>query len=484
MDFKDRKEIILFLQDCETRYQVKDWQVDGLHIWPLLKMLVFFHNLSRASKSNNTIKISKYKRLFIKGKKVVFSFYCYITLKISKVDFVFAGATGHRQNYKGKSFNKFFDPLMNYKEKEQQQSSILFEYQDCNIAGIYKSERVRMLSNLYPFFKLKQKNKFISLNLDDNFNEFLNELIEKYGFDKQVFLDEIRNNLKSISIWRSLWLYIFKKTQPKIAFGLCYYSPAMYAMNIASEELNIPSVDMMHGLQGALHSSYNITEFPKKGYAMLPSYFWLWDEDALTSLNKFLEKQKTHQAFVGGNPWHLFLQKEASYDLSISKKIILVTLQTTLKPILNNFILEAIKDTEEEYQWWLRFHPRMTPEEINTIYTSLEKNNLLHKVEIQKANDLPLPILLANCKVHISKFSGSISEAAMIGGCLNVIIDEIGKTSYQNLLEEGKAVFYNPQTEENLFRFIIKQLQNREEVPFNNNNSDYREVFKLLQTKR
>ena len=477
MDYYDQKEIRNFLQDCEKKYQVKDWQVEEVNIWPLLKMLISFHSrFKKSSKSNNFKRDSNYRKLFRNIKNVITSVYYYFMLNLDEKDYVFAGAISHRQFYNGNSMNKFFDTLMDYIGKEELGTSMLFEYQDCN-AEVYKSERVRMLTKLYPLFKLKQINKQNTFAFNDSFSDLLDELSDRFGFDKKVFFKLLLNNIKTIFVWRSLWLYIFKKTKPKIAFGLCYYSMPMYGMNIACQELNIPSVDMMHGFQGPLHPCYNIKEFPEHGYALLPEYFWLWEEGSYENLKQCLQNQHKHQAFIGGNPWHLFLKNEASkYTLS-RKKIILYTLETGSVPVLNDFILQAIKETKDDFQWWLRFHPRMTKEEIHTFYTSLENNNLLPKVEIGQANALALPILLKNCEVHVSKSSGSIVEAAMIGGCLNIIIDQLGKETYENLIEQGKAFYYNPQKDEDLFGFIINYIQHGKDKVFDKKSLDYKELI-------
>lgn len=483
MDFKDRKEIILFLQDCEKKYQVKDWQIDGLHIWPLLKTTIFFKFINSLREKNTSLPKRRFSLIFLKSKSLLSSIYYTYKLNFKKVDYLFTGAINYRQTYKGNSMNKFFDPLMDYIEEQQLGSSKLFDYYGIE-ANKYKSNRVVGLVNLYPYFKFKENKKITAINeLGNDFHQLLDELATQFNVEKKTLLFEINNQFKATKAWEKIWLRVLTKTQPKIAFGLCYYVPAMYGMNIACQELNIPAVDMMHGLQGPLHPCYNIKEFPENGYALMPDYFWLWEEDSYANLKPCLHKQCKHQAFIGGNPWHLFLKNEASKDTLSRKKIILYTLQTTLEPVVNDFILQAIKETKEDFQWWLRFHPRMTKEEIDLIYTSLANNNLLHKVEIKQANALALPLLLVNCEVHISKFSGSIAEAAMIGGCLNIIIDEIGKESYENLIEQEKAVFYNQHKDGQLMNFVNSYLSHTDKNLNDVQHFNYSSFIKKIEEK-
>ena len=51
---------------------------------------------------------------------------------------------------------------------------------------------------------------------------------------------------------------------------------------------------------------------------------------------------------------------------------------------------------------------------------------------------MPLPLLLNNCQLHISKSSGSIVQAALMNR-YSLIIDELGVNSYRDLINEGIA---------------------------------------------
>src|SRR5690606_468580 len=119
------------------------------------------------------------------------------------------------------------------------------------------------------------------------------------------------------------------------------------------------------------------------------------------------------------------------------KKIILVTLQNTMVPLLDDFLVEAIKKTDgTHFVWWLRHHPGMNQKEKNELAEIIHANKLNGKVNIEEASSVPLPIALFKSTIHLSKYSGSILEAALLNKP-NIIFDELGKEAYSILIEEG-----------------------------------------------
>src|SRR5690606_9457271 len=116
---------------------------------------------------------------------------------------------------------------------------------------------------------------------------------------------------------------------------------------------------------------------------------------------------------MGGNPWIAYVtQNGGHYTFPTSRHIILYTLQYDDIP---PHVIEAIKSTPQQFQWWIRLHPRKL--QAKSIITELllrSEVNPCH-FEIEKATNYPLPIILAKSYVHVSGSSGSIIEAAEMG---------------------------------------------------------------------
>jgi len=86
-------------------------------------------------------------------------------------------------------------------------------------------------------------------------------------------------------------------------------------------------------------------------------------------------------------------------------------------------------------------HPRQL-DEMEAIVSLFKKENLLNKVNIIEATEDPLPQLLANARLHITHSSGTAIEAVYFG-LKTVLINEIGHTSFPELLEKQQAVYIN-----------------------------------------
>ncbi|WKK74524.2 hypothetical protein QYS49_22745 [Marivirga salinae] len=306
---------------------------------------------------------------------------------------------------------------------------------------IYKKERVLDATSIFPvFFKRYHIASEWKLLFKDNkgFKEFLHD-IEKNGvIDRNILNINLQKKINHVKSWSNFFRWLIKKTEAKMVAGICYYSNAMYGLNLAAHQLNIKSADMQHGAQGNMHIAYNFNKIPDNGYNILPKYFWVWDFESKNHLENIFKSQNFHKVVLKGNPWFNFI-KENSSKLSIreNKPLILISVQP-LREILNTNIYEIIRSTANMYAWWIRLHPRMSKTETANFISELKFNQVYDKINIKEASNLPLPIILQNAKLHISKYSGTISEAAMMQ-VPSLIIDEIGTKTYDNLIEKGIA---------------------------------------------
>lgn len=469
MDYQSRKALVDKLQELELKYDVHLWEMEGVQVWPLIKKIIFFYHFQKSKQqenkkaSKNLILKNKIKRLL----KRIKAFYYVNFNNISKFNIVFSGAPSHRINYKEEFINRYFDPIMDQIEG----SYVLAEYKKLPKKKIYKDARVIDLSIYFPAFvknrsfskswdKLKQNEEFVNFLTDlENI-----ELIKIRQLERKVLV-----NLSNILNWRALFRWYLNKTKAKAAFGLCYYNSQMYGMNLAAKDLKIPSLDMQHGTQGLLHVAYNIQIHPENGYNLLPSIFWVWDEQSKNDL------QKNHQKYYilkGGNPsLSYFADKQLNFSYSKEKPTILITVQP-LAEILPDYIYQTIKDTGNEYNWWIRLHPRMNQVEINSLKQKLNDFEIYNLVKIDEVTSLPLPQVLANTDIHISKFSGTIAEAALMN-VKTIIIDQLGIDSFQELIIQNLAYSFTGYSKEEfilkLFGLNYKTLESSsfEEVNYN-----------------
>jgi hypothetical protein len=351
--------------------------------------------------------------------------------------------------------NKFFDPLMDYIEEIMFQSTISFEHDlSINYKNYYKKKRVIDISRLIFYYRFKHKRiNFKSSIIDDVVDIYSQKLnLNKNDLEKKINLD-----LNEVFLWKKLWADILNITKPEFVFTLCYYNPKLFGLILAANEQNISTIDIQHGGQGKYQPCYYFKNY--KFSNALPKKFWVWDSTSKISLEKSFSN-KEHEIIIGGNPWVTYLNQNLKQKISENRRIILHSLQPGFKKILADQIIDSIKNTEGEYVWYLRLHPRMTEGELKIVKDLVINNNLEEKVEIDLASSLPLPIIIKNTFAHISYYSGILIEANLCNVPINIVIDQIGADTYSEYINSGAIKYIDLKDNINYFK-IIKDLENK-----------------------
>ena len=452
MLFKDRIQAVIDLNALEKAYPVHRWKLNGIHLWPILKRELFFFEFrkSQAAKKKKAGGLIIKKGLALVKRKTA-AYYQLFTLKLHPSDFVFAGAPAHRVTWNGKAYNRYFDPIITYLNSKNV-NSYLTEYYPIDKKTVFHQDNFIAGATLYPAFKKAHalSQDWLQLAKEPAFQDFLLALRLKFPDYESDLEKKLLPVVDAIASWRDLYLYLFKRTKPKYAVGLCYYTHALFGMNVAASELGIISVDMQHGGQGKLHPAYTFSKVPKEGYNTLPKEFWCWDSSSYGHIKSWT-KGKAHQVKLIGNPWFAFLKEaEKSFEGNFQgdKKLILFSHQP-LVPALDPYLIQSIKETRGNYQWWIRLHPRISKAEKEAIEILLKGHGIFENVELQKATYLPLPIILNQTAVHLSKYSGTIIESVM-SGVPTIILGEVGHHTFSQFIEEGKAIGLPEPTAEQL----------------------------------
>uniref|UniRef100_UPI004048F0F7 hypothetical protein n=1 Tax=Flavobacterium sp. TaxID=239 RepID=UPI004048F0F7 len=446
---QNRVDIKDFILKIEHDFPVNNWKVDDVHLWPILRIRLFFYlidKIENQQKTNNSTSSIKIKKAFIQKVKAKLKSYFYVwyyfywKLKLPKKEYIFVGSDSHRVNYRNKRFNRYFDILI---EKENIVSqSLYFEYAS-DLKNQYNEELIYKFSKALKGFlnfkkRIKCKNK--SFSGYSNFLSFLNK--------NEIFNDfVIKNKELQLITWYEnqfgLKIKFFKKVVKKIApkkiAVLCYYSEDIYALIAAANQLSIQTIEMQHGPQTSIHLSYGSWScVPNEGYDVLPRKFWCWDNYSKDVLEKWTAKSELYTVEVIGNPWiEYWKNNKKTY---FEKDFILYSLQPkpiTLEQLFTPEIIKLIKTTS--IKWFIRLHPRQL-NEMNAIKQLLKKEQLLDLVDIDNATNDALPQLLANAKLHITHSSGSALEASYFG-LKTILINEIGIKSFPHLIETNEAVY-------------------------------------------
>jgi len=467
----------LFLK-WEKKFEVQDWIVNEITIWPLIKKNLYFSLHSGLEPKN----YKKERKSFINRatKKIREKFQAILywnRLNLKPAKFLFISSYSQRIDYKDKEYNRFIEPIMDFLEQKDVNSYFL-EYPSVSLKKAYKAKRVLDVKRLLPLFIHKiDYNRFVrEIKKSDGFNEWLVIASSDTGLNEERILRQVHKNVQVILSWEALFKKLIQKTGTDIVIGLVYYSNPVYGLMLAANKLGVKSVDLQHGGQGTSHAAYSFHKIPKNGYNLLPDLFWCWDESSKNNISKWGNEK--HIALSGGNPWIGFLNNESTLKTKggAVKPNILFTLQP-VGDILPEYIIKAIKNSVSSLNWWLRFHPRMTEDEKINIVEMLKKYKVYTNVNIEEATKEPLPNVLKECDLHISRYSGSITEAALVGK-ISLIIDETGADYYQDLILKEHAFVCLEKDEEKLLTEITNCLKIENSI--NDINADYMDTIDYL----
>lgn len=460
---KTRSEFVAILNKFEENYPVNTWKFGGVDVWPIVKFELFTswrNKIYRESTTHLKATTTRQKqRIIQKILSFISSCLSVLSLRFSRkrrVDLIFAGAYSHRVDFGGSFINRYYFPIKKTIENKGV-SSLSVEYNSRLLNKTYPDNTL-FIEELMPFYNFQKK--FSLRSYEKSLSQFSNLLSE---FDNEFpgiinptqFENAIYKKIETIISQSKLFKLVLKNYQPKIVFTLCYYSSVMYALIHQCKKMNILTCDIQHGGIGNSHPAYSwFHEVPTKGYSILPDVFWVWDAASENSLNKWINNQRHHKVFKGGNPWLSFILKETKQAfVSPQKKIILYTLQLDLP---DDYIIQAIKETPSDFQWWLRMHPR-TLHLRKELITHLSQHQVLNRVNVEEATSYPLPELLKKATVHISKSSGSVIEAAQLN-VITIVLDRLGVENYADYIDAGKIIPLLTRNSDELVR-VIKNIQ-------------------------
>lgn len=479
MESRKRIRLLDRLNEYELVFPVEKWKVEDIHIWPLLKEQIFFSvfngSLKNSISENKKKNHNKSVRYFVsKYLKLIKAIYYLFLLRVKKSKISFSGASSHRVFYENNFINRYFHPIMKYLENNKKEYNS-FEYK---FKSNYKVDS-NLIFRILPFFE-KPINSNESLFNDESFLNLLDIVSKEVGIEKDEIKRKLIKKINTVNSWANLYGYVFKKTDSAYSFGLCYYSDPMFGMNLAAHRRGIIAIDIQHGTQGPLHFAYTYHKLPKGGYNTLPHEFWCWDQQSALHIHSWISD--SHKVKISGNPWLQFIKEQYHLGngfLPTDRPLILFTHQP-LKPALDDYLLETIQSTKDKFHWWIRLHPRASNLEIRELTNLIHEWGLYDRIEIEKAGSLPLPYLLNQASIHISKFSGSIIEG-ILSNTPTIILEEVGVDSFESHIDGIRTLGLPNPTSHQLISSIVYLIESNEARQLaETKQTDFREIVNEL----
>ena len=466
-------EIKTTILDFEKNQDLQFWNYEGMDLWPILRSLVYVECRNEIHFSETGVQLDwkkgkeksklrsilqKFRSHFLDQKSEDRAKLSFISDREER-DVLLFGSWYFRTHYEGMFINKFYYPLITFLNQDLKIRALEVEY---STHPTYLADYQRLKGEIdfvadYPKVGLDQQR--IEYLLDSKLFDAFFTALEGKGVDRKLRI-QIANKVEKIYTDSFVYQAIFQKYNPKFAFCLTFFSEAMFAMIFAASKAGITTIDLGHGFpsdkENMIYSK--LTNVPIDGYNTLPDIYWVWDVPVKVALEQWCLRQRKHQVVVGGNPWLEYCSSKIPLQKLSDKNIVLYTLTVSLPEV---FVLDAMKKTEGQYEWWIRLHPsiRGAQSELKSIFNKSSITNF----NLSEANTLDLPFLLKNVDVHISRNSSSIYESVFLGNT-PVILDQEGMEYFDFYLESGQALGLPQKSPEKLIQMIQTVLDRNTET--------------------
>jgi hypothetical protein len=253
---------------------------------------------------------------------------------------------------------------------------------------------ILLISKIYEtlfhyFIKLTNEDTKLVEKIDKEFlKEFEVDIYLKKNIKKTLALKKIRTNL---------YKKFFKKTTPKLIVLPVYYNN--YYAIIAAKELNIPVVELQHGIITNSHLAYNYPPLKRKSN-VVPDYILTFGDYWRKKISLPIESKNIRS--IGFKFFNMQYKKYSNYK---RKKIITFISQASIGNKLSKIASDLEKKINNEFKIIYKLHPGET-RNWKKKYPWLIKN----KIKVIH-NEIPLYKILAESNILIGVCSTVIYEA-------------------------------------------------------------------------
>lgn len=454
------------INDMEQIHPVLSWMVDDTHLWPLIRAELWWaNNQDYASKREE----AAYERAVLRRARqirqaavggvthlIAQSRSSGLREQPGRVDAVFLGDSVSRIWINSRWYDRICEPLIEQLEARDITTLQLEPYHLHRVPTNRPCIFIQRHIDRAMFRALLKAPTPLTL---PGYELFLADLRSRGAETSSLSQRALQRRVTALQTITSWFVDFLRRVAPKAAFIVDYNLTCM-ALHLACRALEIPSVELQHGVVSHLHWEYGPwTKVPPEGYAILPRYFWLWSEHEVAIVNGWSVDE--HRAILGSNLWldrwtqssDPLIQKS---DRLIEKGLAAQRRRTVLVTLQSGFAererLQLLADTAEatpELTWWIRCHPVMSKTEKLTTYDVFRR--ICSRSFIDEISELPLYALLRHTDVHLTHNSSVVREAAAFG-LPSVVTDASASEMYPDLLAQG---FLQPvESRDHLIEFV------------------------------
>ncbi len=474
------KHLSEILNELEGKLPVYNWKYKNIHLWPVLKTGFLPKNVVPIKN-----KIPFFVRILLNSGVIMSSLLSIARILLIKPKMMFLNFDEHMFRMNGISVNKYFEGFKKDLKPFHKGADFNFVHsyrkENFSLKTFFNTVHVPMLIKLFSS-RSTFKNDLLELNGYDSLKNYFEEK-PIANFEGQLSEEEIKNLCIIIDQHLSFWKCVFKYYRPKLVFTCCYYIPQNFAMICAARLYNVPVIEIQHGNQKD-YPPYIFFNVPRDGLNTLPNYFATWDTDSYDQIKSWSKDLPSVQPILTGNPWQSIWQSERwildkypdfhAIKIKNQNPVILYTLLPEAD-VLTEQLRLVILQTQDSYDWYIRLHPRQM-NDIDRIDSELMSQGIT-RANLKYASELPLPLLLYQCDLHITSWSSVVIEASQYGKP-SIVISEEGQNRYGHLKNVTGGLFDNSELRTAIEDSLSKSDLDTESIEFDT--STIRNIIKKI----
>ncbi len=450
-------DIIEFLKEIETKYNVKCIKVNDIEVWPFLRVAYYFTYGEKYSFNGGEKRIS----LRTKIKRVKNFFYGFGNL-FKEYEYILFSDALERRFVNGKYIDKIVEVLISELGKNE---TLLIEDSVNGSLLRYSNPLTENIISLDLFHTLCQLFLLIPQKVVIN-NEFLLEEINK----KYSLNINYRSKIFRFLYYTNIFRRFYKVYKPKAIFINCYYTLIHQAALYAAKQMGIKVVELQHGIINKQHPAYNV--FAELDKHFFPDYLFAFGDYVKTQQNYI----NPENVLAVGSMYLDYIKnkykpsKETAEMFGKFRKKYKRIVTISSQRILEDKLIDILKKSASLSKDILYI---FVPRDLSKDYSYA---NFLGNIIIIK--DLDVYQIMREADFHSTLWSTCALEAPALGvPSILININGFAKKYYSNLLTNRDVTRF-VDTPEEFIDIILKWQPKRKKEITNLHSSFYREDHK------
>lgn len=444
----DLAAILSVLREVGERFPVDRWQIDGVHVWPLVRYFVASWNFELTARpvaapvARPAHRLRRVARAVSRSSPASLARHADVLLYSDGVSYT---------EVEGAFYDRFVDPVVAFANERGLSTAVLTPHHLYRWPVWTKTTYVQPVVDgtqlVAAMLSRLARPRLLSL---EGFEDAAGHL-RRAGARTLPDVQTLARAALQARTHARLFEALLARVRPRVALLPSYIGTERMALALACHRAGVPCVDIQHGAAGETHWAYGgMGRQPQEGYELVPSRFWCWTADDAAAISRWASPER-HRPVVAGVPF-VEAWREGRVPGTPAARASLATRSRSQKEIcfvLSGYETPALLDAyldcaaaRRDTFFWVRTHP-LRPEQRASLEARLGARGLRSTVDVELASQVPLPALLERVDGLVLELSSSAFEAAMFG-VPSLLMSPATGTVYEGLVQRGLAQVVSP----------------------------------------